>query len=59
VKRSIDLNRNVWAQVDQCIASGLYGETMDDAVLALIRPGLLHAMSIGILKPIVKAKRKE
>lgn len=47
---TIELSDNVWGMIVTCAGSGLYGETVDDTILALLRPGLAEAVKIGIVK---------
>lgn len=37
----------VWNMIDECHHSGLYGETRDKTILALLRPALMEAVSKG------------
>jgi hypothetical protein len=36
--------------IEECHKSGLYGDTPNEVLLSLIRPGLLQAVSAGIAK---------
>lgn len=57
MKREIDLPKKVWGYVDQCLASGLYGESLDEVVLSLMRTGGFdQAIRIGVLT-FVKRKK--
>lgn len=57
MKREIDMPVIVWGYVDQCLASGLYGDNLNEVVLSLMRTGgLEQAARIGIIR-LGKAKR--
>lgn len=46
----IVLPDNVWRMIDELRATGLYGESRSDAVLALMRPGLGQAVQAGFVE---------
>lgn len=50
MKRKVDLPKKVWGYIDQCLASGLYGETTDEVILSLMRTGGFdQAVRIGVI----------
>jgi hypothetical protein len=36
--------------IREALASGLYGDDLNDAIIALLRPGLMDAVRIGAAK---------
>ena len=50
MKREVDLPKKVWGYIEQCLNSGLYGETIDEVILSLMRTGGLdQAVRIGVI----------
>lgn len=44
----VQLPPQVMRMLVDCLKSGIYGETMDEVVLSILRPGLLNAVNAGI-----------
>lgn len=58
MKREVDLHPAIWALIDQCLRTGLYGDTVSDAVLSLMRSGgLEQAARIGVIDVRAKSKK--
>lgn len=50
MKREVDLPKKVWGYLEQCLKSGLYGETIDEVILTLMRSGgIEQAVRIGVI----------
>lgn len=54
---TLTLPREVMRMAREALASGLYGDSIDEAVVALLRPGLLEAVRIGAAR-MATSKRK-
>ena len=46
----VTLHENVWRMIRECAGSRLYGEGLDQVMLALLRPGLEQAAQAGFCK---------
>lgn len=46
----IDLPHEAARMIREALASGLYGDSLNDAIIALLRPGLMEAVRIGAAK---------